>query len=44
MLHDKEMSKRAKKFAQDWEGKGYEKGQCQTFWLMLFISKMTWRF
>lgn len=38
MLNDKEMSKRAKKFSKDWEGKGYEKGQCQTFWLMLLMQ------
>ena len=25
----------AKKFAADWKGKGYEKGQSQTFWLTL---------
>ena len=25
----------AKKFAADWQGKGYEKGQSQTFWLAL---------
>ena len=25
----------AEKFAKDWEGKGYERGQSQTFWLML---------
>ena len=25
----------AKKFASDWKGKGYEKGQCQPFWLSL---------
>lgn len=25
----------AEKFAKDWEGKGYERGQSQTFWLSL---------
>ena len=25
----------AAKFAADWEGRGYEKGENQTFWLML---------
>ena len=29
----------AAKFAKDWEGKGYEKGQSQTFWLTL-LSKV----
>ena len=25
----------AKNFAQYWDGKGYEKGECQPFWLSL---------
>ena len=25
----------AKQFAADWQGKGYEKGHSQTFWLAL---------
>ena len=25
----------AKQFAADWQGKGYEKGHSQTFWLSL---------
>ena len=32
-MNDKEQSKKAKEFAEFWKGKGYEKGQSQTFWL-----------
>ena len=28
----------AKKFAEKWDGSGYEKGQSQTFWLELLQS------
>lgn len=35
MLTQKEQKKAAKKFAKKWEGKGYEKGQSQPFWLGL---------
>ncbi len=31
----KEPSQRAREFAEFWEGKGYEKGQSQAFWLQL---------
>ena len=34
-MNDKEQSKKAKEFAEFWKGKGYEKGQSQTFWLQL---------
>ena len=34
-MNDKEQSKKAKEFAKFWKGKGYEKGQSQTFWLQL---------
>ena len=32
---EKEQKQAAKEFAKFWEGKGYEKGQSQTFWLQL---------
>ena len=32
---DTEQRAAAKKFAADWMGKGYEKGQSQPFWLSL---------
>ena len=35
MLTQREQRKRAKEFAKKWEGKGYEKGQSQPFWLSL---------
>lgn len=35
MLMQREQRKRAKEFAKKWEGKGYEKGQSQPFWLSL---------
>ena len=34
-MNDVEQRAAAKKFAADWEGKGYEKGQSQAFWLTL---------
>ena len=35
MLTQREQRKRAIEFAKKWEGKGYEKGQSQPFWLSL---------
>ena len=34
-MTDAEQREAAKKFAADWKGKGYEKGQSQPFWLSL---------
>lgn len=34
-MTDTQQKATAKKFAADWKGKGYEKGQSQTFWLTL---------
>ena len=34
-MTDTERRAAAKQFAADWQGKGYEKGQSQPFWLML---------
>jgi hypothetical protein len=34
-MRDVEQRAAAKKFAADWKGKGYEKGESQPFWLML---------
>ena len=34
-MKDKEQRAAAEKFAADWKDKGYEKGQCQAFWLSL---------
>ena len=34
-MTDTEQKKAAKKFADEWKGKGYEKGQSQPFWLSL---------
>jgi hypothetical protein len=34
-MTDAEQRTAAKKFAADWKGKGYEKGQSQPFWLSL---------
>ncbi len=34
-MTDTQQKAAAKKFAADWKGKGYEKGQSQTFWLTL---------
>lgn len=35
MLTQTEQRKAARKFAKEWEGKGYEKGQSQVFWMTL---------
>ena len=35
IMMDAKQKNAAKKFAADWKGKGYEKGQSQTFWLTL---------
>ena len=37
-MNDKEQKKAAKAFAARWEGKGYEKGQSQQFWMDLLQS------
>ena len=34
-MTDLEQKKAAKQFAEDWKGRGYEKGESQTFWLSL---------
>ena len=34
-MTDVQQKEAARKFAADWKGKGYEKGQSQTFWLTL---------
>lgn len=34
-LSDKQQKAAAKAFAEYWDGKGYEKGQSQPFWLSL---------
>ena len=34
-MNDTQQKIAAKKFAADWKGKGYEKGQSQPFWLSL---------
>ena len=34
-MTDAQQKAEAKKFAEDWKGKGYEKGQSQPFWLSL---------
>lgn len=28
----------AKKFVKEWSGKGYEKGECQKFWIDLLCN------
>ena len=33
-----EQQRAAKKFSQDWQGKGYEKGESQKFWLDLLCN------
>ena len=38
MTNAKQQQKAAKEFAQRWEGKGYEKGQSQQFWMDLLQS------
>ncbi len=37
-MTDKEQKKAAKDFAVRWEGKGYEKGQSQQFWIDLLVN------
>ena len=34
-MNDRKQREAAAKFAVDWQGKGYEKGQSQSFWLSL---------
>lgn len=34
-MKDSEMKKAAREFARYWQGKGYEKGESQAFWLSL---------
>ena len=34
-MTDHEQKQAAKRFAANWKGKGYEKGQSQAFWLSL---------
>lgn len=34
-MNDRKQREAAAKFAADWQGKGYEKGQSQAFWLTL---------
>ncbi len=34
-LTHKEQKEAAKLFAETWKSKGYEKGECQPFWLSL---------
>jgi hypothetical protein len=38
MLSQQEQQKAAKKFFQDWNGKGYEKGESQKYWLDLLCN------
>ena len=38
MLSQAEQSKAAKKFSQEWQNKGYEKGESQKFWLDLLCN------
>lgn len=37
-MTDKEQKSAAKKFAESWKGKGYEKGQSQLFWIELLTK------
>ena len=37
-MTEKEQKKAAKEFAQRWQGKGYEKGQSQQFWIDLLVN------
>lgn len=36
-MNDREKREAAKKFAEYWHGKGYEKGQSQPFWMSLLL-------
>ena len=35
---EKQMAQAARRFAERWQGKGYEKGESQTFWLELLTE------
>ena len=37
-MTEKEQKKAAAEFAKRWQGKGYEKGESQTFWLELLTE------
>ena len=37
-MNEKEQRKAAKEFAQRWQGKGYEKGESQKFWIDLLVN------
>ncbi|WP_337949752.1 type IIL restriction-modification enzyme MmeI [Prevotella sp.] len=37
-MNEKEIKKAAAAFAKRWEGKGYEKGGSQTFWIELLTE------
>lgn len=37
-MTDKEQKKAAKEFAARWQGKGYEKGQSQQFWIDMLVN------
>ncbi|MCM1509001.1 MAG: methylase [Ruminococcus flavefaciens] len=37
-MNDKQKIKSAKKFVQRWQGRGYEKGESQQFWLDLLVN------
>ena len=37
-LTDKQQKEAAKKFSEYWEGKGYEKGESQKFWIDLLVN------
>lgn len=37
-MNEKEQRKAAKEFSQRWQGKGYEKGQSQQFWIDLLVN------
>ncbi len=37
-MTEKEQKKAAKEFALRWQGKGYEKGQSQQFWIDLLVN------
>jgi len=36
-MNDVEQRKAAKEFSEFWQGKGYEKGQSQQFWMSLLM-------
>lgn len=37
-MNDVEQRKAAKEFSEFWQGKGYEKGQSQQFWMSLLSN------